>query len=98
MIQIELEKVLSCLDLSYEEFVDLCIICGSDYTSTITGIGAIKAYKFIHENRTIEKVLKAIDREIFSSKGKKVKYIIPGEFPYQEARDLFMNIDYKDTL
>ena len=79
--------------------MDLCIICGSDYTSTITGVGAIKAYKFMIENKSIEKVLEAIEREIESSKGKKTrKYIVPDEFPYQEARDLFINMDYTDTL
>ena len=39
LMQIELAKVLEGLGLSQEEFVDLCILCGSDYTSTITGIG-----------------------------------------------------------
>lgn len=98
-MQIELSKVLSQLKLSYEEFVDLCIICGSDYTSTITGVGAIKAYKFMAEYRSIEKVLEAIEKEIESSKGKKTrKYIVPDEFPFQEARDLFINMDYSDTI
>eukprot|EP00347_Sterkiella_histriomuscorum_P007749 403347702 len=98
LMQIELSKVLFSLKLTYEEFVDLCIICGCDYTATITGIGAVKAYKFITEYRTIEKVLKAIDKEIFSSKGKKAKYIIPEDFPYQEARELFLHQDYKEQL
>lgn len=70
--------------------MDLCILCGSDYTATISGIGYIKAYKFIYEHKTLEKVLKVLDSEIFHSKGKKPKYIMPDEYPYEEARELFL--------
>ncbi|CDW80315.1 flap endonuclease 1 [Stylonychia lemnae] len=98
LMQIELSKVLNSLKLSYEEFVDLCILCGSDYTSTITGIGSIKAYKFIQDYKTIEKVLQVIEQDTHSSKGKKQKYIVPEEYPYQEARELFLKLDYTEEL
>jgi len=39
VIEIDTEKVLVEMKLSYEEFVDLCILCGCDYSSTIKGIG-----------------------------------------------------------
>lgn len=47
LVQIELPKVLSSLKLTYEQFVDMCILCGCDYTGTIGGVGPVKAYKFI---------------------------------------------------
>ena len=47
LMHIDLSKVLEGLELSQEEFIDLCILCGCDYTSTITGIGQVKAYKYI---------------------------------------------------
>jgi flap endonuclease-1 len=43
--------------MTHEEFVDLCILCGSDYTNTISGIGPVKAYKYIQECKNIEKVI-----------------------------------------
>jgi flap endonuclease-1 len=47
LVQIDLPKVLAQLKLTQEEFVDLCILCGCDYTNTIGGIGPVKAYRFI---------------------------------------------------
>lgn len=81
-MQIELMKILSFLKLSYPEFVDLCILCGSDYTATITGIGPIKAYKYVQDHHNIEKIIKVLDKEIVLSKGKKAKYIMPDDYPY----------------
>ena len=64
LVEIDLAKVLDSLKLTQEEFVDLCILCGCDYTGTISGIGPVKAYKFIQECGNIEKVLKQVEREI----------------------------------
>lgn len=33
--------------MSHEEFVDLCILCGCDYTESIDGIGPTTAFKLI---------------------------------------------------
>lgn len=49
--------MLKELDLNYDEFVDLCILCGCDYTDTIEGIGPITAFKMIKEHKTIEGVI-----------------------------------------
>jgi XPG I-region. len=35
--EICLETALKELDLTYEQFVDLCILCGCDYMETIDG-------------------------------------------------------------
>jgi flap endonuclease-1 len=73
LIQIDLKKVLDALGLTHEQFVDLCILCGCDYTNTIAGIGPVKALKYIKEYGTIEKVLRQLEKEIEASKdsGKK---------------------------
>ena len=34
-----------------DEFIDLCILCGCDYSSLIEGIGEINAYKLIKEHK-----------------------------------------------
>ena len=49
LVLIELSKVLSSMKLSQKQFVDLCILCGCDFTNSIIGIGPIKAYKFIQD-------------------------------------------------
>ena len=39
ILELDLETVLQGLELTYEQFVDLCILCGCDYCSTIKGVG-----------------------------------------------------------
>lgn len=83
IITYELKEILRCLNLSYDEFLDLCILCGCDYTSKIYGIGPITGYKLIKENSTIENVLQKIKDN--------PKYKIPDNFDYKKARYLFKN-------
>jgi flap endonuclease-1 len=70
--------ILDNLKLTYDEFVDLCILCGSDYTIKIFGIGPISAYKLILKYKNIEEIIKYND-----------KYVIPDNFEYNKARELF---------
>ena len=53
----DLNSILSSLDIDYKQFMDVCILCGCDYTSKIYGIGPITAYKMIKEHYDIETVL-----------------------------------------
>jgi flap endonuclease-1 len=52
--------LLTLLDLSHDQFVDLCILCGCDYTTTITRVGPNTAYKLIKQHDTIEGVIEFI--------------------------------------
>ena len=54
VVEIDVEKVLTEMKLSYEQFVDLCILCGCDYCDTIKGVGPKGALKLIREHKTIE--------------------------------------------
>ena len=78
--------------MDMDEFIDLCILCGCDYTHNIGGIGPIKAFKFIKEEGTIERVLKIVDRHN-SDSSKKKRYILPEPFLYEESRALFKEPD-----
>ena len=99
LVEIELPKVLSALNLTHEKFVDLCILCGCDYTNTIGGIGPVKAFKFIQDYDNIENVLKHVEKEIaHQNSGKKTRYIIPDEFTFEDARHIFLNNEYPELL
>jgi flap endonuclease-1 len=82
IIEINLETVLDSLDLTYEEFVDLCILLGCDYSKTIVGVGPAKAYTLIKQFSKIETVC-----EFIRTTNNK-KYEIPEDFHYLEARRL----------
>jgi flap endonuclease-1 len=69
MVQtINYEKAILGLDLSHDQFVDLCILLGCDYCDTIRGVGPKTALKLIREYKSIEGILQNID---------KAKYTIP---------------------
>eukprot|EP01022_Parablepharisma_sp_SALTPOND_P013233 TRINITY_DN1752_c0_g1_i1.p3 TRINITY_DN1752_c0_g1~~TRINITY_DN1752_c0_g1_i1.p3 ORF type:complete len:307 (-),score=44.58 TRINITY_DN1752_c0_g1_i1:6301-7221(-) len=95
IIEIELAGVLEEFEMSMDEFIDLCIMCGCDYTPHIEGIGPVKAYKFIKAHKTIEAVLAKIEGEVSKTKKEK-KYKIPAGFDYVTARKLFKEPDVLD--
>eukprot|EP01027_Heterolobosea_sp_BB2_P012699 GEZU01018380.1.p1 GENE.GEZU01018380.1~~GEZU01018380.1.p1 ORF type:complete len:410 (-),score=122.72 GEZU01018380.1:68-1297(-) len=78
--EFNLKEVLEGLELDYDQFVDLCILCGCDYCDTIRGIGPLTALKLIKQHKNIEGVLQNIDTK---------KYTVPENFPYEEVRKLF---------
>ncbi len=54
VIDIQFDEVVSQLDLTPEQFIDFCILCGTDYNSNMKRIGPEKAYKLIQQFGTIE--------------------------------------------
>jgi len=81
-----LDRILAELELSHDEFIDLCILLGCDYCDSIKGIGPKRAIDLIKQYKTIEEIVKHIDTK---------KYTLPEEWPYQEARELFKNPEVK---
>ena len=98
--EISLDDLLKEADLTMDEFIDFCILCGCDYLPTIHGLGPVTAYKYIHKYKTIEKVIEAIEEENQESmkKTEKVKYQLPdpNEYDYKTARELFKNPDVSE--
>jgi flap endonuclease-1 len=84
IILYELDLILEGLNLSYDQFVDLCILCGCDYTNKIYRMGAITALDLILKEETIENIL-----ENYCGDNKKFK--LPDNFDYMKARKLLKN-------
>ena len=84
-----LKTILDKLELSYEKWVELCIMFGCDYLKRINGIGPKKSYKFIKKNDSIEQI---IDYFKTSNISVEDNYIAN----FKNAKHLFMNysIDY----
>lgn len=80
IIEINLDTVLNELGFSYDEFLDLCILCGCDYAKSLEGIGPKSAYKLIVKYRNIEDALSA-DQGKLAEKA--------SDWPYAKARELF---------
>ena len=88
IVQIELAQVLEGFEMDMDKFIDLCILCGCDYTTNIHGVGPVKAFRYMQECGTIENVIKRIEKNN-DDPSKKKKYYIPDTFFYKEARQLF---------
>ena len=55
-IEIQIDNILSQIDLTYEQFRDLCIMCGTDYNSNIPKIGPESSYKLLTEHKSLENI------------------------------------------
>ena len=84
IIEIDSSKVLLDFEMDVDAFIDYCILSGCDYTETISQIGPITAYNLIKRHKTIEEMLKTIE---------KCKYT--ENFNYVEARKIFKEFDYE---
>lgn len=86
--EIHCEKVLKGLELETNEFIDLCILMGCDYCDTIRGIGPKRAFELITKHRSIEEIIKNIDKK---------KYEVPENWNFERARELFKQPDITDV-
>ncbi|EED14041.1 Flap endonuclease Rad27, putative [Talaromyces stipitatus ATCC 10500] len=87
--EIHLDKALEGLGMDRKQFIDLCILLGCDYLEPIPKVGPNTALKLIREHGSLEKVVEAIESD------PKKKYVIPDDWPYKEARELFFNPDVR---
>ncbi len=59
--EIELKTALEEMGLTMDEFIDVCILCGCDYTGSIRGIGPSKSFDLIKKYHTIENAIAHLD-------------------------------------
>ncbi|KAI3830875.1 hypothetical protein MKW92_050983 [Papaver armeniacum] len=80
VMEFDVAKILEELNLTMDQFIDLCILSGCDYCESIRGIGGQTALKLIRQHGSIEGIIENINKE---------RYQIPESWPYEEARRLF---------
>ncbi|RGP59918.1 flap endonuclease-1 [Fusarium longipes] len=89
--EIRLDKVLEGLNMERKQFVDLCILLGCDYLDPIPKVGPSTALKMIRDHGSLEKIVEAMEKD------SKKKYVIPEDWPYKDARDLFFEPDVRQA-
>lgn len=81
-IEIQYESILKELNITNEQFVDFCIMCGTDYNKNIHRIGNEKAYNLIKDYKSLDEITH-LDLTILN---------------YRRVRDIFkvpeMTLDY----
>ncbi|KAG8363982.1 hypothetical protein BUALT_Bualt19G0079000 [Buddleja alternifolia] len=80
VMEFEVSKVLEELNLTMDQFIDLCILSGCDYCDSIRGIGGLTALKLIRQHGSMEHILENINKQ---------RYQIPDDWPYREVRRIF---------
>jgi len=85
--EIHLDRVLEGLEMELPQFIDLCILLGCDYVDPVKGIGPKVALNLIREHKTLEGVVEHNE--------KAGKYTFPEDWPYQDARVLFLEPDVR---
>lgn len=76
------KEIISELNITDDEFVDMCVIMGCDYCKNLKGIGPMKSFEIIKKYKTIEKYFNIIKKTDIEE--------------YINARNMFINpnIDY----
>ncbi|CAM0141632.1 Elongation of fatty acids protein 2 [Umbelopsis sp. WA50703] len=86
--EVNLAKVLEGLELTMDQFIDLCILLGCDYVDSVKGIGPHRAINLIKEHKTIENIIPALPE--------KLRENVPKDWKYDEARELFRKPEVAD--
>ncbi|XP_032901031.1 flap endonuclease 1 isoform X4 [Amblyraja radiata] len=79
--EFSLPAVLQALQLSHEQFVDLCILLGCDYCDKIHGVGPGRALPLLQQHHSLDGVVQHL---------RPGRLAVPEDWPYREARRLFL--------
>lgn len=74
------------------QFIDMCILLGCDYVDPIPKVGPNTALKLIREHKTLANVVSEM-----KSGSLKSKYALPADYPYEDARRLFIEPDVRSA-
>jgi flap endonuclease-1 len=75
ILEVDFAVMLAGLELTYEQFVDLCILCGCDYCGSIKGIGPKTALKLVRQHKNLETIVAQLVKD---------KYDVPDDwFPHR---------------
>lgn len=85
--EIHLDRVLAGLDMDMRQFIDLCILLGCDYVDPVKGVGPKVALNLIREHKCLENVVAHFEKQ--------GKITLPEDWPYKEARLLFLEPDVR---
>merc|ERR1711972_640777 len=87
ILEVSLERVLDQLNITMDQFIDFCILCGCDYCDTLKGVGPSTAMRLIIQHGSIEKVLENLDAD----------KVPTANFRYQAVRQFFQECEAVDT-
>lgn len=107
MQYITLATVVACLNLTQEQFVDMCILCGCDYTKSrgLPTVGPAKALTLIQKHQSIAQYLLSPEWTTLAlrlAQNPKYNTFQLDDFQHAAAREMFLDtsnqIGYTSTV
>lgn len=90
---ISLDKTLDNLKLTFNQFVDLCVMCGTDYNQNIKGLGPAKAYKLIKSYGSFNQIPIEAYQKLFKKMTLNELKMAIQNINYNDCCDLFKMIN-----
>lgn len=96
VIMIEMKKLLTMLEMTYPQFRDFCIMCGTDYNTNIPKIGPERAYRYLKEYKSIDNLNSLLDTS--KLKYMTVRRLFTNEIDFGIPEDDYCGIPNRDEL
>ena len=61
---LNIDRILEKIEMTFEQFRDLCIMCGTDYNANIPKVGCENAYKLLKEHKNIEGIAEHTEKDV----------------------------------
>ena len=87
---IEMKKLLTELQMTYPQFRDFCIMCGTDYNTNVPKIGPERAYKYLKDYKSIDHLSTFLDVSIL--KHKTVRHLFSNDINFNISDDVYCGI------
>ena len=91
--RITFSHLLKTVDMAAGEFVDFCIMCGTDYNPNIRGLGVCKSFDLIQINKSIDNLPENIDVSVLNHlTGRRLFHIDENPIDRECSKGLFTGI------
>lgn len=92
-----LDEILENIGVSFHKFVDICILCGCDYTTKIRNMNCSKSFQLITQYGSIEEVAKNTEYVINLEQIQKARELFGKELPGETMARISASIVKKNS-
>jgi 5'-3' exonuclease len=89
--------VMKTLNLTSAQFIDFCIMCGTDYNKNMHRVGSEKSYKLIQKHLTLEAIeenCKDLDTSVLNYKRIREIFSVPDVIPEYNLENGEIDVDH----
>lgn len=96
IMMIEMKSLLRNLEMTYPQFRDFCIMCGTDYNTNIPKVGPERAYRYLKEYKSIDRLAGFLDVSIL--KHEIVRKLFVNDIQFQIPEDTYCGYPRRNEL